>query len=667
MANSRKYILNICNKISCGLGSCTNIGQTYNLLNSFVNEGVAFPQLTVDELSKLNNIDYDNRVLSYLDYIDIGSDTEKQILFSGATENDSDCIPLYCKLNPEFLVYKFLNGVRVINVGESNVGCRLEYKAYPLNSNEDDYPWQSYCTFTDLDMNGVYVFKIRDYSPGYNAVVCEYEKIISLPLILPSTTTTKGVRTISLNETYKTLTGSGCFEKGLFQITQPLSNGECMRVNYNVTVANVGTNSLGSVELKCNSGDGNYVQYAYITSKNGVSPTGSFILCQNQSMCYSLSASAFNGGESSNAYLKIDSVDGCNTNISTVNSSLCEKYISYAKAIQPIYFALGNSTIEWSNPPDVDAGTKCGNLLINPPISNNSDIVNIVLSGTTPQHSPSTGAMYITVYKSCGTEPGYVSLGTCEGTTSKPNFYYEFTITSGDSVCYNIGGTAYAGNLSSGIRISSVSSTSTTILPQISTPDRDSFAVTATKVNVPVLIKPIIPYHESNVGNTLNYCSCEIGTFELGSSIASVSDVSGNLYRRVCICYDTVTLKCGGNTPSVPSTVEIWCSPYSNPTVSKKIACHTNLSTGQLPSTLNCYCTVGNNAKSSFTFVYGDKICYKLYAGMYNQTCLKILCVSDAYPYGNGKIIPYIFCSNGVPQNNDYIVTTTTSRTLCQP
>ena len=59
MGKSRKYILNICNSISCGLGTCTTTDQTYNLLNSFVNEGITYPVLTEEELSVLSKLEYE--------------------------------------------------------------------------------------------------------------------------------------------------------------------------------------------------------------------------------------------------------------------------------------------------------------------------------------------------------------------------------------------------------------------------------------------------------------------------------------------------------------------------------------------------------------------------------------------------------------------------------
>ena len=88
MAKGRKYILNSSSVVSYGLGTSTGTTTQCSLLNSFTVTGdtiprttCTYPLITVEQLETLSDIDYDNRVIDYLDYLDIESIVMKNMLF----------------------------------------------------------------------------------------------------------------------------------------------------------------------------------------------------------------------------------------------------------------------------------------------------------------------------------------------------------------------------------------------------------------------------------------------------------------------------------------------------------------------------------------------------------------------------------------------------------
>ena len=199
--NARKYILNVGSIISCGLSACTTF-EEYNVLDAFtVTTGgttCSFSCLSLNELKNISLPEYDNRINHFFEYIGLEECTLKNNLLTGATFYNPDC-DIVCKLNPNFLVYRFLDGVRIVNVGEAN--GEVEYIAYPMNDDPSGYTWQTNGTFLGLDLSKTYVFKIRD---NLNSdIICEYQQQISLPLLLPSTTVTLTPVEISLNETVR--------------------------------------------------------------------------------------------------------------------------------------------------------------------------------------------------------------------------------------------------------------------------------------------------------------------------------------------------------------------------------------------------------------------------------------------------------------------------------
>ena len=176
---ARKYCMNVTEAMACGVGSYGE-ALTFSMLNTFTITGdttCVYPTLTTNQLQSLSTIDYDERVLAFLDYLDVGDNDIKDSLYDEATFDDPDCSNLFCLLNEHFLVYRFLDGFRVVNVGYAN-GV-IQYKAYPEGDDPDNYSWQNSGTFINgIDMNLVYVIEVRDWYN--NTEVCKVTNQITI-------------------------------------------------------------------------------------------------------------------------------------------------------------------------------------------------------------------------------------------------------------------------------------------------------------------------------------------------------------------------------------------------------------------------------------------------------------------------------------------------------
>ena len=323
MDNARKYNINIGNTMSCGLGTYTKNVIKCNLLNSFSITCDTNPQtvktysvLSVNELSDLSKIEYENRVRDFLDYINVQSNILKESLFNEA----SFCvIEPYCYLNSNFLVYKFLSGIRIVNAGIAS-GV-LQYKVYPSSDNPDNYVWQTNPTYLNLDQNGIYVVEIRDYVNSIEN--CKYSKTISMSLLLQSTTTTLTPKTIKL----ATTNNCDAYSAGYIQITPSLSLGEKISVGFiaNALVSGSGTACVKFYRETYNSNCCNINNdYCFITNTNSVSPKlGNLMICYGDIIRYSLVVNPTSCGSNSNANFCINSLNGLGTVSPIIDITCC--------------------------------------------------------------------------------------------------------------------------------------------------------------------------------------------------------------------------------------------------------------------------------------------------------------------------------------------------------
>lgn len=326
--NARKYILNVGNIISCGISACTTF-QECNLLNAFtVTTGsttCSFSSLTLDDLKSLSMPDYNKRVNYFFEYVGIQDSRLKNNLFSGATFYNQDC-DITCKLNSDFLIYRFLDGVRVVNVGEAN--GEVEYLAYPIDEDPSGYTWQSNGTFLGLDLSKAYFFKIRDNLNG--EIICEYEKQQSLPLLLLSTTVTLTPVEISLNETVRRTGGISCFSYSEAISTPELTSGQRVSVSYETDMNYFGGGSAYMAIYCQRPVDSGYVEYSRYTEMGA----GSFEMNNNTDWCFRIVANTPIVGASAQAEFCLNSVSGLGTTVPSINPGSCS--LSVSKCIQPI-------------------------------------------------------------------------------------------------------------------------------------------------------------------------------------------------------------------------------------------------------------------------------------------------------------------------------------------
>lgn len=342
----RKYIMNVTEVQACGLGSFGD-AVTYSLLNSFsISTGSAisgalttttttscggqvvpqttnyctYPALTEDELKALPSLEYDERVVAFLDYLKVGDSTIKENLLTEANIDDPNCDDSFCLLNENFLVYKFLTGIRVINVGYAN-GI-VQYKVYPDGANPNDYSWQNNGTFlSNINLNGVYIVEIRDWLN--NEELCKYSQSVSLASLTPSTTITLSPVVARLHEItqgeYSGGAGNYEFRTGCFQFDPLLSGAQSVQVCYRATNNFLGEYySVGCscVELTCKpSGCIDYTKIACYTNNSPSPSCNCFNLQAGDTVCYTVYSCVAHGsyGAVADASLTLTGINGLST------------------------------------------------------------------------------------------------------------------------------------------------------------------------------------------------------------------------------------------------------------------------------------------------------------------------------------------------------------------
>jgi len=326
MGQARKYNLNLSDAMSCGLGAFISETVQCNLLNSFTitydtipSTSHTYPALTTAELQILPTIDYDSRVIDFLDYIDIESSIQKERLFTDSVIDDLTCSDYDCLLNENFLVYKFLTGIRIVNVGSVNGSIQYLVSGDSYNSG-----WQNNATFLNLNQNAIYNVKIRDYIADENIVVCEYSKIISMPSIIQSTTVLTPAKVVALNTTTCSINDYITYNNGNIQINpSALSPGQKIQIYYtsNATVVG-GGNSCVVFNCKPNN-QSSFTKIDCLTN-NDISPrTNSFIMCFGDTICYCLNSVTSGYGSNANSNFCVTSVNGLNTTIPSIDITRC--------------------------------------------------------------------------------------------------------------------------------------------------------------------------------------------------------------------------------------------------------------------------------------------------------------------------------------------------------
>lgn len=318
--NVRKYKLCLTNSISYGLSS-SGTSTICNMLNSFTtqNNERNYSNITEECLSNINVPEFKQRVCDFLKYVNIESSECRDKLLEESSYYNPD-FEFICKLNSEFIVYKFFDGVRVINVGES-VGT-LEYKTYLFGDNPDNYNWQTNPTFLGLNLNEIYVFEVRDVYQGQE--MCKVSRTIPLDTLVLSTTQSLRQIEISLEDT----TSCACYCDSIYGsgnlLAQPnLNFGERICVEFELNLES-SANGVSCAEIFCEKNGTNPSELICSVNSVGLSPvSGSFIICENDNITYNLFTNNSSPGDCSCSYIRITGVDGLNSTNPSIDLGNC--------------------------------------------------------------------------------------------------------------------------------------------------------------------------------------------------------------------------------------------------------------------------------------------------------------------------------------------------------
>jgi len=429
--NSRKYNLNVSNVISCGVGThYSNIVQC-SILNTFTVSyntipitTCTYPQININDLKSISQLEYDKRIIDYLDTLKIDNEITKNRLFNESTFIEPDCS--ICNLNSDFLVYKFLSGIRIVNIG-TTYGV-AQYKVYPTTKNANNYSWKTNATFLDLDQNEIYVVEVRDYFE--NVEICRVSKIVSVPLLIPSTTLAPQTKLIRLKETSFSNINNIAYRTGCIEIIPSLQPIELFRLDYIANLSIIG-DGTSCIEFTCKpNGTATFVNYSCLTNQNGGSPrNGSISIRYGDTICYNVVSIANTIGTISNANYCISAIDGLGTINPTIDNSSCS--VNVTKEIQPIatYVSFTGETETIT----LNRNTINGYVNLSSPIPDGQSVY-IQISGTNNTINGTSTTSF-----SCKPDGALSYISSCiiNSDDVQPTLP-EFNLYCGDQLCYDI-------------------------------------------------------------------------------------------------------------------------------------------------------------------------------------------------------------------------------------
>ncbi len=437
MESARRYNLLFENVVSCGLGTYSGNPITYSLLGSFyVNydtvppTNCTYPAISIECLMNMSSSQYYRRVRDFLCVRNIQSGVLKNQLLNTSSFDDPSCETYYCKLNSNFLVYKFLTGIRVVNVGVAN--GEIQYKAYLTSNNPDNYEWQTSPTFLDLIPTGIYVIQIRDVIDG--ETICIVEKIINMSTLIPSTTIQISPKTVAICETNNSDSTYTCFSNGCFKINPTLTQIEKVQIDYTVNATAIG-GATSCVQLNCKPNGSTTCSTILCHNQLCASPkTGTFTLCYGDIVYYNTVATTSNVGSSGNANIRINSVSGLGTTIPTIDNTRCYVGVSKSAGVLGIAVNLVNDATS------VNTTTLCstnGTINFTPAIPAGS-CVTVGFSAVTTTVG---GSSNITLYCKPNGGTAYLSVCNVNNTSVQPR-YPSIIARYGDCLCYTISASA---------------------------------------------------------------------------------------------------------------------------------------------------------------------------------------------------------------------------------
>lgn len=324
--NARKYNLELSTLKACGLG-ISGTTCSFTVLENFSVDvdGTTFsyPTITTEQLKEINKPEFEQRVCHYLEYIDIESNFLKTCLVEEASYYD----PLgdfVCNLNPNFLVYKFLTGVRIVDIGTPN--GHAEYKAYPVGDDPSGYTWQTNATFLSLNLTQAYIFEVRDVIDGLE--YCKVSKELLLSTLVPSTTEPPPSVQIYINEFSRNDYGPIKISQGFICSTPALGDGERVVIGYDLDADASGYGEACTAICCKPQGSTTYTEIRCAEYDGASNVTGNFTLRTGDAIKYSMCTLAPLAGSDGDATIKLTTVNGQGTTNPTIDVGRCSYSIS---------------------------------------------------------------------------------------------------------------------------------------------------------------------------------------------------------------------------------------------------------------------------------------------------------------------------------------------------
>jgi len=452
--NTRKYCLYVGDTISCGISSKTT-ADGYNLLNQFSVNNCNYEEITSTELSILNHPEYLKRVCDFLSYLDIEDTNTRENLIESASYYDPNC-EIICDLNSNFLVYKFLDGVRIIDIGE--VEGEAQYRAYPEGEDPSEYMWQITPTLFNLDMTKTYIFEIRDIVN--NEEFCRVQKTISIPTLVQSTTFIPEEKLVYINSDISS--GEGIHGNGTVEIEPSLKNNEMVSIDYKLS--SIGEyDGESCIQLYCKPKNGqDYHKICRHTSDDG-DGFGSIDLYNGDQLCYNITNTPTTGTYTCSSF-EIISTDGMGTTSPLIDVSRCLVYREYSLPPEEIVMSINTISVN----DERHSKTESGLFTFSPDIPMNQCYI-FKLSGLTTAESitddrslippDNNNRAFIKLYCKSNNDSNYVNIlshylddpqplitgkplsnnglvqNPDDGFIENPNIHVRY----GDSICYDIG------------------------------------------------------------------------------------------------------------------------------------------------------------------------------------------------------------------------------------
>lgn len=330
--NARRYNLDVTCVMACGIGAMQTSYQCSILCGFGINiDGTQFnyPAITTEDLKDINKPQFEERVCRYLEHINIESDITKERLVEEASFYD----PLgdfVCRLNPDFLVYKFLDGVRVVNIGTPN--GYAEYKVYPFGDDPSGYTWQTNGTFLSLNFSQTYVFEVRDVVEG--SEYCKVSKTVLLSTLVPSTTEPPPNILIFVDEVSNADYGPRTINWGYICADPDLVGGENVVVGYSLCADARGFGEA-CARLCCKpQGSSTFTALSTVIHDGLQSVNSTVTLRAGDVVKYNLETLAPSAGSEGCACIDLLSVNGQDTTLPTIDVGRC--CVSIIETVDPL-------------------------------------------------------------------------------------------------------------------------------------------------------------------------------------------------------------------------------------------------------------------------------------------------------------------------------------------